>query len=341
MHNLIQQTFVTYLPPKKKVTPSGWTSFNAPCCHNFGESQDTRGRGGVRIQSDGSIQFHCFNCGYKANWIPGRNLNYKMKKLMSFMGFSTEAIRKMGLEALRYMDQTIEYKREYKPIHFTEKPLPKAAKPIMHWVNEKNLETPVINGLAKAIEFINMRSLEIDDYPFYYSTNNENQMNDRLLIPFYHKHKIVGYTARWLGEKNYKIAKYFTDVPPGYVFNCDQQNYNRQFVLVMEGPLDAIALDGVAILGSEPNKRQQEMVNNLQRKVIVVPDKDEAGNKMIDRAIDYGWSVAYPQWESGIEDVGDAVIKYGKLLTIKSIIHTVVDTKIKIELQRKRWYNKI
>ena len=112
MHNLIQQTFTTYLPAKKKVTPSGWTSFNAPCCHNFGESQDTRGRGGVRIQPDGSIQFHCFNCGYKANYTPGRNLNYKMKKLMSFMGFSVEAVRKMALEALRYMDQTVEYKQE-------------------------------------------------------------------------------------------------------------------------------------------------------------------------------------------------------------------------------------
>ena len=83
------------------------------------------------------------------------------------------------------------------------------------------------------------------------------------------------------------------------------------------------------------------MINNLQRKVIVVQDRDEAWNKMISRAIDYGWSVAFPQWESDIIDVGDAVIKYGKLLTMKSILHTTVDTKIKIELQRKLWYNKI
>jgi hypothetical protein len=341
MHNLIQQTFVTYLPPKKKVTPSGWTSFNAPCCHNQGETADTRGRGGVRIQPDGSIQFHCFNCGYKANYTPGRNLNFKMKKLMGYIGFSTEVIRKMGLEALRHIDENVEYKREYKPIHFTEKPLPKKAKPVMHWVNEKDLPVETINRLVSAIEFVTKRSLELEDYPFYYSTSTENQMEKRILIPFYHKHNIIGYTARWLGEKNYKIAKYFTDVPPGYVFNCDKQNYNRQYVLVMEGPLDAIALDGVAVLGSEPNKRQQEMINNLQRKVIVVPDRDEAGNKMISRAIDYGWSVAFPQWESDIIDVGDAVIKYGKLLTMKSILHTTVDTKIKIELQRKLWYNKI
>ena len=340
MHNLIQQTFTTYLPAKKKVTPSGWTSFNAPCCHNQGETADTRGRGGVRIQPDGSIQFHCFNCGYKANYTPGRNLNFKMKKLMGYMGFSTEEIRKMGLEALRHMDENVEYKREYKPIHFAEKPLPKKAKPIMHWVNEKDLPIEVVNGLVNAIDFVSKRSLALEDYPFYYSTSTENQMEKRILVPFYHKHKIVGYTARWLEKKDYKIAKYFTDVPPGYVFNCDKQNYNRKYILVMEGPFDAIALDGIAILGSEPNARQQEMINNLQRKVIVVPDRDDAGRKMITKAIEYNWSVAFPEWGDNTKDVGDAVIKYGKILTMKSILATIQDTKLKIELNAKKWLNK-
>ena len=48
-----------------------------------------------------------------------------MKKFLGFMGFTVEEIRKMGLEALRHMDETVEYKREYKPIHFKEKLLPK------------------------------------------------------------------------------------------------------------------------------------------------------------------------------------------------------------------------
>ena len=168
MHNQIQQTFVTRLPVKKKTTPSGWTSFNAPCCHHFGESQDTRGRGGVRIPPDGGIQFHCFNCGFKANYTPGRNLNYKMKRFLGYMGFTTEEIRKMGLEALRHMDETVTTKREYKPINFIEKPLPKGSKPIMHWVNENDLEARgLVNDLVKAIEHVNDRHLKLEDYPFY------------------------------------------------------------------------------------------------------------------------------------------------------------------------------
>ncbi|SVB27525.1 uncharacterized protein METZ01_LOCUS180379, partial [marine metagenome] len=40
MSNLVQDTLYSHLPGKRKTTPSGWTSFNAPCCHHNGESQD-------------------------------------------------------------------------------------------------------------------------------------------------------------------------------------------------------------------------------------------------------------------------------------------------------------
>ena len=40
--NLIQSTILTSLPVGRKKTPSGWTSFNAPCCVHNGESQDKK-----------------------------------------------------------------------------------------------------------------------------------------------------------------------------------------------------------------------------------------------------------------------------------------------------------
>ena len=58
------------------------------------------------------------------------------------------------------------------------------------------------------------------------------------------------------------------------------------------------------------------------------------------QAVDYGWSVAFPRWGEGVVDVGDAIVKYGKLLTMKSILATIQDTKLKIELNAKRWLNK-
>ena len=45
--NLIQNTILTSLPAGRKKTPSGWISFNAPCCVHNGETADKKKRGGV------------------------------------------------------------------------------------------------------------------------------------------------------------------------------------------------------------------------------------------------------------------------------------------------------
>ena len=136
---------------------------------------------------------------------------------------------------------------------------------------------------------------------FMYSTDKFWDVNKRLLIPFYWKGDIVGFTGR-LFEKLEKV-KYYTDVQPGYVFNMDAQDWTRKFVIVTEGPFDAITISGVSILGSEINDIQRELIDGLNRKVIVVPDRDAPGEKLINQAIEFGWNVAFPEWEDNVEDV--------------------------------------
>ena len=53
--NPIQQVLTAFLPSKRKTTPSGWTSFDAPCCIHNGESADKRKRGGVMLNGDGTV----------------------------------------------------------------------------------------------------------------------------------------------------------------------------------------------------------------------------------------------------------------------------------------------
>ena len=86
MLNIISDFIKGILPTKKKTTPSGWTSFNAPCCVHNGESSDTRGRGGLTANPDGSVSFHCFNCNFKASYQPGRHLTFKFRKLLKWLG---------------------------------------------------------------------------------------------------------------------------------------------------------------------------------------------------------------------------------------------------------------
>ena len=62
--NEVQLGLLALLPSKRKTTPSGWTSFNAPCCHHRGNRADDRQRGGVLINPNGGFQYHCFNQRY-------------------------------------------------------------------------------------------------------------------------------------------------------------------------------------------------------------------------------------------------------------------------------------
>jgi DNA primase len=83
---------------------------------------------------------------------------------------------------------------------------------------------------------------------------------------------------------------------------------------------------------------QAEVIETLDRDIIVVPDRDKAGIVMVNAALRYGWSVAFPEWETGIKDVADAVAKYGQLFTMRSILNSVQTNKLKIQLYSKKFY---
>jgi DNA primase len=174
-----------------------------------------------------------------------------------------------------------------------------------------------------------------DWYDFMYSPDQHWDVDKRILIPFYWRGDIVGFTGRMF-EQSDKV-KYYTDVQPGYVFNMDAQDWTRKFVLVTEGPFDAIAVSGVSILGSEINDTQRELIEGLGRQVIVVPDRDAPGQKLIDQATEFRWSVAFPEWDKAVGDVAEAVLQYGRLFTIQSILKTTETSKLKIDLKRKMY----
>jgi DNA primase len=109
----------------------------------------------------------------------------------------------------------------------------------------------------------------------------------------------------------------------------------------MEGVFDALSINGLAVLHAEINDAQVRLIRSLEREVTVVPDQDEAGMKLVDRAIELGWAVSMPLWPSDVKDVNDAVRKYGKVATLLSIFQARNTSKIKIEMARKNLLRKI
>jgi len=333
--NLIQSTILTSLPAGRKKTPSGWTSFNAPCCVHNGESQDKKKRGGIMTTADGTLSYHCFNCGYKASYVIGRRLSGKMRQLMSWLGIADDTIRKLAIEAMRHEESDVKYEKK-KFVTFKKKELPKNTHRLEVWLEKyvgQDLTEPQYQKIDAILNYLKSRGIDPSWYDFMYSPDATFDFNKRLIIPFYWRGDIVGYTGRMF-EPSDKV-KYFTDVQPGYVFNMDAQDWTRKFVLVTEGPFDAITISGVSVLGSEINDTQRELIEGLNRRVIVIPDRDQAGQKLIDQATEFGWSVAFPKWQEEVADVADAVLKYGRLFTIQSILKTAESSKLKIDLNRK------
>ena len=335
--NLIQNTILNSLPANKKKTPSGWISFNAPCCIYNGETQDKKKRGGIMAGADGTISYHCFNCGYKASYVIGRKLTQKMRTFMGYIGIADDTIKKLAIEAMRYEEGDIKYEKK-KFVNFHKKQMPKNTHSLDVWLEKyvaKDLTAPQYNKIDNLLNYLKVRGIDPTWYDFMYSPDMYFNFNERLIIPFYWRGDIVGYTGR-LFEAIEKV-KYVTDVQPGYVFNMDTQDWTRKFVIVTEGPFDAITISGVSILGSEINDIQRELINNLNRQVIVVPDRDAPGEKLINQAIEFGWSVAFPEWDNKVGDVAEAVLKYGRLFTIQSILKSTESSKLKIDLKRKMY----
>jgi DNA primase len=260
-----------------------------------------------------------------------------MRQFMGYIGIPDDTIRKLAIEAMREEEGDKKYEKK-KFVTFKKKDLPRLTRSLGEWLEEYTvgtIPTEQQNKIDNLLNYLAGRGIGADWYDFMYSSDKHWDVDKRLLIPFYWRGDVVGFTGRMF-EQSDKV-KYYTDVQPGYVFNMDAQDWTRKFVIVTEGPFDAIAVSGVSILGSEINDTQRELIDGLGRQVIVVPDRDAPGEKLINQAIEFGWSVAFPEWDKDVGDIAEAVQKYGRLFTIQSILKTTEKTKLKIDLKRKMY----
>jgi hypothetical protein len=309
---------ISFLPAKRKQTASGWISFNAPCCVHRGDTQDKRQRGGIKPGPDGSFSFHCFNCGYTASFVLGRTLTFKARRLLEWMNVPQEELERINLESIKHrsieglLGERQGILQQLQTIVFEDRDLPANTQPL--------------NDTAK--EYLQNRRIPLD-YPFLYKT----MPRPGVVIPFTYDNQVVGHTTRFLDDRT---PRYIQDIQPGYVFGTDLQKDTWQSVIVVEGVFDALSINGLAVLHAEINDAQARLIRSLGRDVVVVPDQDEAGMRLVDRAVELGWAVSMPEWPSDIKDVNDAVIRWGKLATLLTIFQARETSRIKIELRKKQ-----
>jgi hypothetical protein len=257
----------------------------------------------------------------------GRNLSFKARKLLGWLGVPAEEIERINLESLRHrsmeglLDDRQRLSNTLQGIEFEERELPPGAELVTtqhspHW------------------GYLRVRHVP-EDYPVMTVLENDSVhwTRPQVIVPFTYDNRVVGYSSRMLDNRQ---PKYIHDTQPGYVFGTDLQKPNWQYVIVVEGVFDALSIGGLAVLHAEINDAQVRLIRSLGRDVVVVPDQDAAGMRLVDRAVELGWSVSMPDWPEDVKDVNDAVIKFGKLGALLTIMQARETSRVKIELRKKQ-----
>jgi hypothetical protein len=253
-----------------------------------------------------------------------------MKSLSRWLGAGEDDIKTMVFEALKTEADEFESIEHQPKVEFEDKPLPEHAMSLMDWSNivEGEIEEKIGPDFIEVLRYLMSRGYDNPfDYDFYWSPTPG--YIDRVIVPFRWQGRIVGNTARKITDGK---PKYLSDQHSHFVFNFDQQIEDQKYIFVCEGPFDALSINGVALLTNDIADQQARIINSLGAEVIVVPDQDEAGLQLINKAIHYNWSVAFPTWDNDVKDCADAVKKYGKLFTVVDLIKTAQQGEIKITM---------
>ena len=308
-----------HLPLNNAKTPSGWITFNCPMC------TDKRKRGGVK-QDGGRISYHCFNCGYKTGWSMSAFLGKKFKALAKQLGATDQDIHGVLVELMsnsEELDQASNVVESFNPEsrEYTIIDLPEDAVLLD--------ELPANHELVQYAKSRGIYGL----HPLYHLPDVVNKR--RIVIPCYFKNELVGTISRHIDPPK-NVPKYLDATQPGYVFNIDKfMNDDREIIIVVEGVLDAIMIDGLCVFGNSVTPEQAYNIQRLNKRIIVCPDRDEAGKNLILQSMALGWEVSFPPWAADIKDAADACARYGRVATVASIIKHATNNDIKKEVMMR------
>lgn len=327
--DLVQQ----HLPNKRKVTPSGSIMINCPMCRIMGQSRnDTRFRCGFTRQADKGFVVHCYNCHFATRWIFQGRVSKNMMKFLRQLGIDSRQIP-IGLRLLRTNETLDKVKfvdtRPEVVLEFDEVKLPKDAHTLEYWVEDDNISAMFI----EAFEYLASRGEPVfNGWTYYWTPDTKFSMNRRIIIPFFHNGKIVGYVGRTF-VSDQRLSKYYGIQPKDYMFNQDKLESESERIILVEGILDAVAIKGIASLGNRLSDKQVNLLKASNKEIILVPDRNKAGNELVEQAIEHSWSVSIPHWDRGVDDCAAATNKYGRLYTLKTIFESVMQDKNTIRMK--------
>jgi len=334
------------LTGKRRMSNTNFININCPMCPLRGESPDRKQRCGIKNSNEG-IGINCFNCGFTSRFRIGETLSRNMKLFLGQIGVPSREVQHINHKALQYrrmIANSPEAMAIIPTIHrpqFQASKLPPGAKTLAQWV-EDGVTDP---DFFEVVQYLFGRGDVIANaMEYYWTPDTDNNMNRRILIPFKWGGSVVGWTGR-LVDKSESIPKYWSSVPSHYLFNHEMLETDCKYIILEEGPFDAIATDGVATLGAKLTDEQAHWLNTSGKTIIVLADRDKSGQRQIDHALKFNWMVSFPKlkdghglqnwWHPDVKDAAEATQRYGKLYVMRSIIESATSNKVEIGVKRR------
>lgn len=311
----------------RKQSNTGFCNICCVMCVSRGESQDRRFRCGI-IYSGDTIGVSCFNCRFKSRFTPGFPLSGNFRSFLESLGVSPREVKLLGYwaEQVRAMlASSPELQRQlHTSLLFPRAQLPPNAESLEQWAD---MQCADANFLGTVAYLLSRGDVVVAASKYYWTPETKHNLHRRLIVPCHQQGELVGWVARSITPT--VVPRYHNDVPTNLLFNVDRLTMpSRKYAFIVEGVFDALAIEGVAAMGASLNEQQITWINQCDKQVIVVPDRDRAGCGLINIAIEQGWHVATPHygkhqwWDADIKDADAAVQRYGKLYTLRSIVES-------------------
>lgn len=312
--NDLEQIIRTYVA-LGDLTKSGWCPVRCLVCNDHAHKI----RGGFKFEGS-QVSYHCFNCPAIGTYDPTKGkLSDAMRDILESFGIPKDELSKIVLNDFRVEKTRKSHEVKDDPI-----------------LNPKELELPsyftrlIVNPNNNIADLAEKhlqieRGMSLNDYTFYtgiYDGSKESKSwMARLIIPFYFGGKIIYYQGRELLENSNRLKYLSCSVSKTNIVYGMDEIYRKTDdpLYVAEGFFDVFHLNGIATLGNELSAAQIKILNRTPRKKVFLPDRKGDGHLLALDALKHGWAVSMPEI-GDCKDICEAIVKYGKLYVMQSII---------------------
>lgn len=309
-----------------RPTAKGWCNVLCKVCNDHGRKGP---RAGFVFEQD-NFGYHCFNCEIKASFskfsvdMPSDD----MERILSAFGVPSDFIDSLRMIVIHNRTDggasagaQILQRSKTTGARVIEMP--------SYFERLSDLPEDDLLRIVAEDHLREERAMSVTDYPFYVTRGVKGDKESRkwamrLIIPIYNQaNQLIFWQARDLTEQ--AIKKYLNpDVErDGVVYGLAELNNRTNAPLfITEGFFDAFHVRGLATLGRSLTPQMIELLQQCPREKIIIPDRLGNGADLALAGVRQGWKVSIPDFGQ-CKDVTEAVVKYGKLFVIKTLMDNI------------------